>query len=67
EALKQLINKKTTLVIAHRLSTVKSADCIFYLEDGRIIEQGTHNELMQMPNGYYRKMVLAGDLIEDPE
>ena len=39
-------NKSTIIVISHRLSTVRDADCILLLEDGHIIENSTHNELM---------------------
>lgn len=41
-----LMTGRTTFVIAHRLSTVKNADCIMVLEHGRIIERGTHNQLI---------------------
>jgi ABC-type multidrug transport system fused ATPase/permease subunit len=43
---------RTTLVIAHRLSTVESADCIVVLRDGLIVERGRHDELLA-ENGYY--------------
>jgi len=45
------------LVIAHRLSTVRAADQILFLEDGRIIERGTHAELASRPGGAYRRFV----------
>jgi ATP-binding cassette subfamily B protein len=50
-----LSNKNTTLVIAHRLSTVIDADKIIVLENGKIAEQGTHKELLQK-NGLYAEM-----------
>lgn len=50
---------RTTLMIAHRLSTIRNADKIFVLQHGRIVETGSHAELMQQ-NGIYRSMVLEG-------
>jgi subfamily B ATP-binding cassette protein MsbA len=57
--LSELQKGRTTLVIAHRLSTVKSADQILVLERGRLIEQGTHDQLMDQ-NGTYSDMYHAG-------
>ena len=51
-ALSQLTKGKTVVMIAHRLSTVKNVDCIYYLEDGRIKEHGTHNELVLLGQKY---------------
>lgn len=56
-ALKTLMKDRTSIVIAHRLSTIRHADTIVVLKQGRIIEQGNHEVLMNMENGYYRKMV----------
>jgi len=56
EALDRLMHGRTTLVIAHRLSTVRDADKVVVLANGRIAEAGTHDELIAV-NGVYRKLV----------
>lgn len=56
EALDQLMKNRTTLVIAHRLSTIKNADLICVLQDGRIVEQGTHEQLIAR-GGAYKHLV----------
>ena len=56
EALSRLTRGRTTLAIAHRLSTVVGADRIVVLKDGRIVEQGSHRELIEQ-QGYYRSLV----------
>jgi subfamily B ATP-binding cassette protein MsbA len=43
-------------MIAHRLSTIAGCDIIIVLKYGEIVEQGTHNELLQIPNGHYRNL-----------
>lgn len=55
-ALEELMQGRTTLVIAHRLSTVKNADMIVVLDEGRIVEWGTHSQLMKNKNGLYTKL-----------
>ncbi len=58
EALDRLMHGRTSLVIAHRLSTVRGADRIFVLEQGKVVESGTHAELMERPEGVYRSLSL---------
>ncbi|SDI48928.1 ABC transporter ATP-binding protein [Natribacillus halophilus] len=53
--LAELLQDRTTLVIAHRLSTIQNADHIIVLDEGRMIEQGTHRELLEK-NGHYRRL-----------
>lgn len=54
-AFSELSKGKTVIMIAHRLSTVQNADCIYVIADGKIVESGTHNELMKK-NGLYARM-----------
>ncbi len=56
ESLEDLMQGRTTIIIAHRLSTVRKADRIFVLEGGAIVETGTHDELVQKEEGVYRKL-----------
>jgi subfamily B ATP-binding cassette protein MsbA len=56
DALSNLMKGRTTLVIAHRLSTIREADEIIVLHEGRIIERGHHNELVEIEEGVYRKL-----------
>lgn len=59
EALDNVLSeqKRTTVVIAHRLSTIRNADKIAVIAGGRIVEEGTHDELMECSTGHYRHLV----------
>ena len=54
EGMDHLMNGRTTFVIAHRLSTIRNSDCIMVLEHGRIIERGTHDQLIEKKGRYYQ-------------
>ena len=56
KALDNLIQNRTVFVIAHRLSTIKNADRIAVINDGELAELGTHDQLMMLPDGIYRKL-----------
>ena len=56
EALDRLMAKKTAIVIAHRLSTVRNADCIYVVKEGRIVESGSHADLLHREQGVYRQL-----------
>jgi len=58
DALNNLMQGRTTLVIAHRLSTIKEADEILILQDGRIVERGSHFELMEVEESIYKRLTL---------
>ncbi|MDE5889790.1 MAG: ATP-binding cassette domain-containing protein, partial [Bacteroidales bacterium] len=55
EALDRLTSSRTTVAIAHRLSTIKNADQIYVMQDGAIVEQGRHDDLIAL-DGYYKKL-----------
>jgi ABC-type multidrug transport system fused ATPase/permease subunit len=57
EALEKLMKGRTSIVIAHRLSTIRKADEIIVMEQGQIVEQGTHEKLMKFPEGKYNKLI----------
>ena len=54
DGMDKLMKGRTTFVIAHRLSTVRNSDCIMVLEQGRIIERGTHDKLIEEKGRYYQ-------------
>ena len=66
-ATNKLTKGKTSIIIAHRLDTIKKADKIVVLEKGKIIEQGTHSELLKLKNSFYSKLNKKNsiDLVED--
>lgn len=56
EALNRLMKGRTSIIIAHRLATIREVDCIYVLEAGKIVEAGTHEELAHKPNGVYSQL-----------
>ncbi|KAL1222819.1 ABC transporter B family member 10 [Cardamine amara subsp. amara] len=57
QALDRLMKNRTTVVVAHRLSTIQNSDMISVIQDGKIIEQGSHNSLVENKNGPYSKLI----------
>ncbi|XP_066906971.1 ABC transporter B family member 4-like, partial [Halyomorpha halys] len=63
EALNNAMRNRTTLIIAHRMSTVRKAHVIYAIKEGRVIERGSHNELMEL-KGYYYSLARIQELEE---
>ena len=57
QSLREAARDRLVIVIAHRLSTIAGADRIVFLEDGRLLESGSHAELIALPGGHYRRFV----------
>lgn len=64
--MQEVMRNKTVIVIAHRLSTIMSMDRIIVLNNGEVVEQGSHKELMQKKNGHYAHLrdIQSGGFIE---
>jgi ABC-type multidrug transport system fused ATPase/permease subunit len=65
DALDQLMDERTSLVIAHRLATVQRADSLLVIQNGRIVERGTHQELLKK-NGVYAELYRTQFLSAEP-
>ncbi len=65
--LNELLKGRTSFIIAHRLSTIKNADCIMYVDDGRIVEKGSHDELMAVKGEYYKLYMSQFDFLRNGE
>ena len=57
DALERLMVGRTTIVVAHRLSTIRNTDSIAVVQQGKVVEQGSHDQLMQIPFGAYASLV----------
>ena len=64
ESLKKMRQGRTTIAIAHRLSTIQDANCIYVLDKGKIIESGSHDELLSQKGTYYRMYQLQAGMME---
>src|SRR5699024_458790 len=64
-ALRELLKGRTSIMIAHRLSTIREADNIIVLENGRILEQGDHDELVEKKGEYYSLVKSQFDMLEE--
>ena len=66
QAINNLLSNRTAIIIAHRLSTIRQVDKIYYIEDGQIVESGTHDELMQLQGAYFKfySLQLDSEVVE---
>ena len=65
KGLRKVMDQRTSIIVAHRMSTVRDADIIAVLDQGRLVEQGTHDELLELNDVYadlYRKQLLEEEL-----
>ncbi|KAE8819711.1 ABC transporter B family member 4 [Hordeum vulgare] len=67
EALNRIMVDRTTLVVAHRLTTVRNADCISVVQQGKIVEQGPHDELVVNPDGAYSQLIRLQESNEEEQ
>ena len=67
KAIFEIIKERTSIIIAHRLSTIRNCQNIFVLDDGKIIEQGNHESLINQKDSYYKKLwnIQTGNLYEN--
>lgn len=65
DELNQVTKDRTTIIVAHRLTTIRDVDLIFVFEKGNVVEQGTHTQLMQIDNGMYRALLAQSDQEEE--
>ncbi|MEM1220527.1 MAG: ATP-binding cassette domain-containing protein, partial [Bacteroidota bacterium] len=56
DALNKLMAGRTSIIIAHRLSTIREVDCIYVIDEGRIVEKGTHDQLSELDDGIYQQL-----------
>ncbi|MCR5102125.1 MAG: ABC transporter ATP-binding protein/permease [Butyrivibrio sp.] len=56
KGLQEMLKGRTSFIIAHRLSTIKNSSCIMYVDNGQILEKGSHDELIKLSNGYYNNL-----------
>ena len=61
----KFFNKKTVIIISHRFSTVRKADVIFVIKDGKLIEKGSHRELMERKGVYFRNFTVQAEGYKD--
>ncbi|HBM81635.1 MAG TPA: multidrug ABC transporter ATP-binding protein, partial [Clostridiaceae bacterium] len=64
EGLQRLLRGRTSFIVAHRLSTIRNADRIMYIDYGRIVEEGTHDELMKKKGAYWKLYSEQYNLLE---